>query len=178
MAKKVKTVPKKAKRMVKSKAKKVVKSTTNKASSNMTAQSNTAKNLHIAEAKLSKALNMLKNLTARVESARNKAKLSTQRAKQNGRVASVNAAKRANDAVKVLMTKRKDAASKVKLAREVVRAAKQKLRYEDQQRRLVERKEIAKQKAVVTFTKKWEREWDRKMKSLEKGRRKPEAAAA
>jgi hypothetical protein len=170
MAKKVKTLPKKAK--------KVVQSTASKTTSNKTAQSNTAANLHTAEAKLSKALDMLKNLTARVETARNKAKVSAQKAKQNGRAASVNVAKRANDTVKVLMTKRKDAASKVKLAREVVREAKQKLRQEEQQKRLIERKEIAKQKAVVTFIKKWEREWDRKMKSLEKGRRKPEAAAA
>jgi hypothetical protein len=49
-----------------------------------------------------------------------------------------------------------------------MRKAKQAVGRDEQQLRLVERKEAAKQKAVATFIKKWEREWDRKIKARTK----------
>ena len=123
------------------------------------------KSLAAAEAQLQKTLNALTRATTDVSVKREKAKLAAEKAKTTRRVTAINAAKRARDVVRQAVSKRQAAAADVKVARESVRKAKQRVAHEEQQRRLLERKEVAKQKAVASFIKKWEREWDRKMKA-------------
>lgn len=126
--------------------------------------SSSAKLLKTAEIKVSRAQAALEKATARVATTREKAQVAAEKAKKNGRVPSINAAKRAKEIAEQARSQRQDAAAALKSARESLRDAKQKVKLEEQKQRMIERKETAKQKAVAAFIKKWEREWDKKLK--------------
>ncbi len=125
---------------------------------------NAANLLKTAETKLARELAALDKATTRVAITDEKAKAAAEKARKTGRAASVNVAKRAKDIVVQARLQRQIAAAAVKTARESLRDAKQRVKVEQQEQRLKERKETAKQKAVAAFIKNWEREWDKKIK--------------
>ena len=126
---------------------------------------NSVKTLKVAEAQLAKAQAALERATTKLIAAREKAQAAAEKARNSGRANLLNNAKRAKDAVTQNVAMRQEAAAKVRLAREDLNKAKQQMRAEEKERKMVQRKEAAKQKAVTAFIKKWEREWDRKNKA-------------
>ena len=124
--------------------------------------------LNKAEINLIRAQAALEKATIRVAIKREMAIAVSEKAKRNKHAASVNAAKRTKDIVVLARLQQQKAASIVKTARESLRDAKQRVKREQHERQLLARKENARQKAVAGFFKKWNHEWDKKMKKYHK----------
>ena len=144
---------------------KKINSKTARANLSKVPEHNTVKSLRVAEAQVVKTQAALERATKKVVAAREKAQVAAEKAGSSGRANLINGAKRAKDAVIRAIADRQETAAKVRSARKVLNEVKQRMRAEEKERKMAQRKETAKQKAVTAFIKKWEREWDRKTKA-------------
>jgi hypothetical protein len=107
---------------------------------------------------------------AQVVAASEKAKTAVEKASKSPTGANTAAAKRAKETVSQAIAKRAETAAAVKQAREMLSKIKSQMKMLEAERRLAERKEVAKQKAVDEFIRRWEASWNQKMKAGNKTR--------
>jgi hypothetical protein len=127
--------------------------------------------LKVKENQLAKTISAFEKAKSSVVSAKQKYDETANKAKQNGRAASVKVAENAKQALSAAMVKRDNAAESCKAARDALQKTKRRLSAEERAKREEERKEAAKQRAIATFVRKWEREWDKKVRMANKPKR-------
>jgi hypothetical protein len=130
----------------------------------------TEKSLRMVESRVKMALATQEKSKALVFAVSEKAKIVVEKASKSPTRANTDAAKRAKETMRQAIAKREEATVAVKQARETLSKVKGQFKMLEAERRLAERKEAAKQKAVDAFIKRWEASWNQKMKAENKNR--------
>lgn len=130
----------------------------------------TEKSLRMVESRVIMALAAQEKSKAQVSAVSEKAKIAVGKASKSPTKANAAAAQRAKETVRQAIAKREEATVAVKQARETLSKVKGQFKMLEAERRLTERKEAAKQKAVDAFVKRWEASWNQKMKAENKNR--------